>query len=809
MNRPQLTLLQSAGAWAYLIGTVLLAAPFGAAQGNVPPPAFETPHISTHDWTSTPGSPIDLDEVWADVKSPGDGRHYAVGTIHVTDTGPARSFSGQFVEWPAGLTALEAGFAGASPARQVVIVQCTNDAGAIMWQNYFYGVVPGLVGKAGTGNGRANNARSISVFPAVSPADTRVVICGETYDQIIPLSQVPPPGWLSSSATNPAGFIAVYDGNGVLRWTRHFFGRWIEGDCAVTDVSVRVVFNPSGTPIDDEVTYCGISTHGVDPAGGNFALTPVNWFTAPTGSPGFHDPAGGATDNGIGQWDGFVGRIRNAHASTVAPVAPLFHAVVGGREQDGLFGLAEITPQRFAVAGGSAISAPGPVPTPGLTFPFTWDPSSPQWFWSTETAYCVGVAAVFDAAATPGGAVVLEAADPMGLVLATRHSCARDVHVAFGGVLSGPAIPAGAPVLHFVGSTDDPDFLGILFLPPGPSPQPTIGGMTDGFLASAPGNVSPFVDFQAATFHGGTADDGLMGVGGWNEHPDHVAVFGFIKSSTPLISDFEIGSYFLMSGDTPGAVAPLQRLRRGQLLTNGVDQPNAMGDINATTTTTGLAYVEFGLDSPQGGGIGVDVRGRANVVGSTRATNYPVFGTGSRAFRGGVDAVRTAFDLVPPGVGRTDVTGLSLGPGFAPPAPANGGTTPFCALSPFGVQLGLPAPVLQRALIDWDGVRPSGGANVAVLVDRLPAGGITHSGVFQLGLPDTTPTPHLGCELWADNPTATFFTLPTPSGSLRFPLGTLPPSPFAGTAQVFLLMSVPWACNGQSAVATAGLYFSY
>lgn len=803
---------------AAMVSLTALGAGRQAAAQGLAPPAFATPQISTHDWTSTPGSSPNLAEVWADVKSPGDGFHYAVGTIVVTDTVTPPTFSSIPVAWPAGLTAPQQQFLFA-PGRQIVIVQCTDDAGAIVWQNYFYGFVPSMVVKSGSGNGRANNARSISVFPAAAVADTRVVICGETYDEVLPFSQFTggiPAGWPTSSATNPAGFIAVYDGGGALLWTRQFFGRDDNGDCAVTDVSVRVVFTPNGVPIADEVTYCGISTHGIDLVGGvptaaNAALTPVNWFVAPTpagSGPGIHLPAGGATDNGIGQWDGFVGRITNAHVGGTGPtVMPVFHSVVGGKEQDGLFGLAEITPERFAVAGGSAISTPG-TPAPGVnSFPFTWGTTPPiggsiQWPWLAVLDYCVGVAAVFDAAGTPGGApLVLEAADPMGSVIPVTHSCARDVHVAFGGVLPGAPLTQGAPALHFVGSTDDAAFIG--FVAANPGPQPVIGGMTDGFLASAPGNAATWIDFQEATFYGGALADGLMGVGGWNEHPDHVAVFGFTDRAG-LNRDFEVGSFFLMSGAAPGAVAPLQLLRRDGFYTNGVEQPNAMGAINAMTA--GLGYAVFGLDEPQGGGIGVDERGRVNLVGSTVATNYPVFGIGSRAFLGGIDAVRTAVDPVPPTVGRTDGTGSP--PGFVPPAPANGGMTPFCALGPFGTQLGLPAPPLARALIDWEGVAPGFGVTGAILVDRLPAGAAMYGAALQFGLPDPVPTPLFGIELWADN-SPTIFALPTPSGSLRWPLAALPPAPFAATAQVYVFASAPFACNGQPAAATAGLFFAY
>ena len=103
------------------------------------------------------------------------------------------------------------------------------------------------------------------------PFATRIAICGESGDNELPLSQAP--GGINTATWK--GFIAVYDGNGALRWSHHFFGP-AEGvvHCAVTDVSIRVVDG------QDVVTYCGISTYGNPQQ--NLWLTPIQPFVPPT-----------------------------------------------------------------------------------------------------------------------------------------------------------------------------------------------------------------------------------------------------------------------------------------------------------------------------------------------------------------------------------------------------------------------------------------------------------------------------------------------------------------------------------------------
>ena len=168
---------------------------------------------STHDWTSTPPPPVsvpdsqlfiteDLNEVWADTKSPGDGFTYSVGSIEIRDTnlnevtGEGPKFSGEDVGLPPDIPTtppvlarfrLQVPSGGTIlPKRQVVILQCVDQFGTIQWQRHFYGGSPGVT----VARYRcATNARGISVWPGPTAEETRIAICGEQNDDILPLSQ--------------------------------------------------------------------------------------------------------------------------------------------------------------------------------------------------------------------------------------------------------------------------------------------------------------------------------------------------------------------------------------------------------------------------------------------------------------------------------------------------------------------------------------------------------------------------------------------------------------------------------------------
>lgn len=362
--------------------------------------------FSTHDWTENINLTNPFKESWADVKTPGghqgfEGqnetrRTYVVGTIEVQRTGPSGfnpslPLFSEFVAEANGLPVFD--LAGPPPGtqlrRQVVMLQCNDAQDGIVWQRYFYGR---------SGNPlevenfeKPNNARAVSVWAAervsadelTGDPNTRIAICGETWDERLVESQAPL-GW-SDAGTSPSGFLAVYNGNGDLLWTHHFFaGSNPLSSCAITDLSIRV--DELG---DEIVTYCGIMTHG-DPGTGT-ELSPVRPFASPGAG-----LSGGATTQG-GGWDGFVGRLRRSGGVTTRE----FHSIVSGSGQDGLFGLAEITESRFAVVGSTSLETPGT-----SEFPITFTP--------LVAPYAVGVALVFDAAQVPGGNLVLDAGIALG-----------------------------------------------------------------------------------------------------------------------------------------------------------------------------------------------------------------------------------------------------------------------------------------------------------------------------------------------------------------------------------------------------------
>jgi len=325
-----------------------------AAQSLAPPVDIVT-RLSSHEWVSMPGSmpggtpyfAVDSREVLADVKSPGDGYVYAVGTAKVEDlTQQVMEFSGAPILRPVHDTA---GFFFLGGTKQAVFLQVTDAmTGAIglpssgpnngIGQIYFYG---NLV--SGFPTSLANNARGISVWPDQDRYKMRIAICGDTYEGSLPSGSPPNP---NASAIHASGFIAVYDGWLNLLWTHQFYGRDPYGDCAITDVSIRVVND------QDVVTWCGASTHGValnpdltpDPTS-NLTLQPVQWFSA------------GAVNNGAGQWDGIFGRLVHDYTGT-GTTTDVFLSVDGGRGQDALFGIAERDPNRFVVVGASAASGP-------------------------------------------------------------------------------------------------------------------------------------------------------------------------------------------------------------------------------------------------------------------------------------------------------------------------------------------------------------------------------------------------------------------------------------------------------------------
>jgi hypothetical protein len=166
---------------------------------------------STHDWqqqqlTSSPAA-------WSDVKTTGDRWKYAVGTTwanHTDHTNPnwTVQFSGDSLNTQ--------GPIAVNDGAQVLaaILQVTDAQGGIVWQRYFHGdggaIAPATV--------LSTHARGISVFPGSTELETRIAICGETFDQRLPVNAAESglnsngPAGLSAGIT--AGFLAVYNGAG-------------------------------------------------------------------------------------------------------------------------------------------------------------------------------------------------------------------------------------------------------------------------------------------------------------------------------------------------------------------------------------------------------------------------------------------------------------------------------------------------------------------------------------------------------------------------------------------------------------------
>ncbi|HEX5052756.1 MAG TPA: hypothetical protein VFZ65_13350 [Planctomycetota bacterium] len=823
-------------------GIMALFATVGSVRAQATP---QQSRYLTHDWTVPVGGENgDFREWGADVKTPGDGFTYSALTITVRDTNAAPQFSGAGVGLPLGV----AGFTlGPANQRQVGLLQITNAAQAIVnplgvglpGQFYFYGQTPGQPT-------RATNVRGVSVWPAAAVADTRIAICGEAYDQAIPLSQLGPVGgWPASSATNSSGFIAVFDGAGNLLWSHQFFGANDMGSCAITDVSLRVVFNAAGAPVQDVVTYCGISSFG-NPVP-NAELATTREFVAPAAGAGCSLPAGGATNNGVGQWDGIVGRLTAPHLG-VGPLLPDFQSIVGGVQQDGLFGIAEIDAERFVVVGSTGTS--GVVGAGGASFPLT----TGVCLNAAVGAYALGVRMVFNVPAA--GPIVLETSQelgslvvaPAGLIPANQATVARDVLVQQG-------YKNGTAQIVVVGSTDDPNLLNS-FAGSTPGPQVAINGTgvagaTDGFVLSvwdvAPGVLAA----GASTFRGGAGNDGLTGINGWNEFTDHFAVTG----RAPVAGgDIDVATYFQDIGSATGLSTPFTELTGGpagappgpmgvQVGGALLDYPTAMGAINTTVTVPGLVFNDFGLGDPAGGGIAVGPTARVNVVGTTNSADFPVTPAmppryplpAGRPKMGAVeDAVRTVFDMLPvdlvpaidSGVGRTDGTGipapaLAPAPGPLYPLPGfAGGTTPDCGLAPFGRQIGLPVPAIPRMLIDYAGSIPAGGVTMQAVVSRPAPTAIAEISAWDLGFPGaagpivlpgnallwTTATPvTLGYTI-VDAPVTQAFLLPVVGAPVTF------------TVQLIVLHSVavpggalaPAACPGTTTVsASPALWVSY
>ncbi|MEZ6038561.1 MAG: hypothetical protein R3F29_13855 [Planctomycetota bacterium] len=777
---------------------------------------------STYDYTVS-GPEQSFNEAWADAKMPGgwpdtmvagapataEGRStYVVGSVEVQQVDMVPTFFSGVGATRASGAPFDVGFGN---VRQVALVQrnggtVASGSSANGWQRFFYGS-SGLLTQIIT---RATNARAISVWDAADPLDARIAICGETYDERLPLSQSPSTGWTVATDTSPSGFIAVLNGNGDLLWSYHFFaGNDPDADCAVTDLSIRV--DAEG---NDVVTYCGIFSHG-DPGVGT-PLSPVLPF-APSGS-----CTGGATTQVAGQWDGFVGRLIRPDGAP-APNFPQFQSIVGGPGQDGLFGLAEIDANTFVVVGSTqATAGQGGFPIPsacGIVGP-----------------YVLGAALLFDASAVPSGALQLVGGIEIGTVGEGTNTMARDVAVGRGAFADN-----GDDMIYVVGSTDDAGLPGWFALPSGD----TLAGPTDGFIAAlrdVSGNPpTSRLERWTCRLQGDELNDGLTGISSWNESPDHITVAGWTEVSDGAGGsqfDMDVATWFFNNAIGPIApsftgspnstyeLLPVRRTQVGQVGGSAEDRPCVMGATNATLV--GLPFATFGLGQPtgeSGGGVAVGENGRCNVVGRSGSIDYPIT-TGGRPKDIGTDAVRTEFDMLPAGVGgavgagRTDGTGFQAATPIYPPTVGSGftgGTTPFCALNQFGDRIGDPTPAsgLRRMLIDFQGTMAGNSTDAAVIISQPnPVAGSILIGVLEFGFPPALPwTTLTGAEIWLGSGTHSLhpFASAVPR-SFRFGLATLPPGGGPVSAQMVCFLSTPVGAGGACSslnTASAALWFDF
>lgn len=790
---------------------------------------------STHDFTNPlPGVSANtgLAEVWVDSKSPGDGFTYSVGTIEVERTilgevertilGAGQTGSVLFSGWPISPVQQPPGAAdpllgfsvvSGGPKKQVVVVQCVDRTQAIVWQRFFYGFAE----DAAT---RQINARAISVWPSADRSQTRIAICGESTHDYLPADQLGQGGGIASQSYK--GFIAVMnnaadpgsgDGAPELLWCHQIFSQGangaLNGDTAVTDVSIRV---ESGK---DVVTYCGITTCGAGNSGQDTASTnPKLPFARPAGSCS-PQPSGGDDNNGAGNWDGFVGRLERASGATNLA----FHSIVGGGLTDGLFGIAEIDSDRFCVVGTTGYQ-PGSALTAFFGFPFTVVTSSSS---STPDSQClqplpvnpsqfsVATALVFDSGPTKLPEATFSA-NQRRLVLAwsrrygrsplegagdSFRTIGRDVVAQLGG------LPGEATVgLVLVGESSDPELDGDVRGPDVASGGP---GDTDGVvrvLRADDGSVF------FSTFYGEGDHDGLIGVSSWSEFPDHFSVVGYSTDADSGETKFRVATYFVS--------APLTVTRDVVLGTgSGISyRPALLGSVNA------------GLASWQGGGVAVDPTGRITACGArlsglalpaTAGQSTPLILAG-RGSGSSNEAARFVLDALPGGCGRTDGTGALTGVAGVvyPVAPFSGGTTPDCALQPFGQQIGVapPAvPALRRMLIDYIGpdwsLLPAGSAGgdfLEFVVDRPPLSSLILASLWQLDFPGTIggsglPAPLAlpsGTVLWTTSTVAFGGHVPVGARSLsvawQLPNGTFAATPL--TVQLVCLIGHPVVGQG-------------
>ena len=742
---------------------------------------------ATHDWAGNRLNPAE--DRWADVKTPGNGWTYSVGSTRAPTTDPlsAPIFSAAPVTGPAPFR---------TQGTQVVILQANNLANpAQSWQRYFYGQ------SMGQPNGLASFARAVATYipqwPGATRSDWRIAICGESYDGLLP--EAPPGvgsqfGWLW-----PKGFLAVYDGRGELLWSNHFYPTGTQ-TVAITDIAIHT--EGVGTAAVDVVTYCGMTDAGG--GAGQTMATQREFVSLSVQTPcGLVSYPSGAGIAGIptGQKDGFIGRLTAPHINFVpgpnpvpALVTSVFACLVGAAGDDGLLGIAEITQDRFAVVGTASLVASSLVP------PITIGSCMNQ------AVGTFGYVAVFDASQIrvnpTTGVLVLEYGEMIGVPqpLATVYSTEpRDV-----AILGGH--------LCVVGATDNPAL---------PNAQNALvnGAARAGFILQCSGLVT--IGGVKSTFYVQPTDGTecqLVGVGGWSEFDDHIYCAGWMEkamSANPPLPTRRHGFVVSLFRDTTTNASGLNLV------------PIRMWGLDDTVVSSFLpASTPGGATNsgwPTSGGIAVDERGSVTVVGSTYGgIDFPFTSQGlgmepnhaSSALEH--DACAVVVDLLPPLARRSDGSGDPASP-WVPSTTADGGTTPVCGRALYGRAIGV-SPSLPRMMIDIEGL-PGPGNQLSILVDRPPASsGLLSLGFLRIGLPNLAPEPTLlatyGIEFWMNLTDWMLSPQVVNGGSIRDPLfgsAGLPIGSYGFSVQFYTLMSQGFVgCPASYTFASSpALYFEY
>lgn len=680
----------------------------------------------------------------------------------------------------------------------MVILQI-SDPNGIQHQAYFYGFTSNQ-----PGGGLSNYARAIDVMPGSTPIETRIAVCGDTFDEDLPRSTTDI--YTGTNSGQPTGFIALFRGDGVLLWSYHLFGEDTSAATGVTDVVIE-----HDAPSDlDIITYCGCSTNGNynSASGLTTTMAPLAAFQAPVAA--CTQFAGGDTHNApslttpTNNWDGFVGQIRRSHSlphssQTQPPIHRQWHSIVGGSNRDTLFAIARIGPNRYIAVGTLLASMTNTTLAFPLTRPFFGNnPPICEPLVPLQAPTHFGIAIAFDTSPAPASPISILASTIIGSI--GSETTARDVLVLGGST-------------WIVGSTNDPQLAASV----GNGFQDSFVGSTQGYVVGSPDFVSK--SFDRASFLPSGEDSAAIGIAGFSDFPDHLAIVGWrlVDGNKKRI---QVNSVFV---DTTAPAAPLRHIRQFIINKEGGsnDVPGTWSAPYPSLLTASPGISTGGQASmPQGGAVAVDERGLITIVGSTAGaspTPYPFTGPMPGATRAGIgaqpghgttpiepDAVLTIVDMLPQGVCRTDGTGACFTPWTR--ASGSGGTTPSCALQSNGGPIG-------RMLVDVEG-SVQGGLPVSVLVDRPPGSpsAALWGGVLQIGFPSNSPTFPLGpgVEIWGGTTVPAILTYTPSPTSLREPLWTvgLPPGPQQFTIQFVSLMLTP-VCPGIDWVASPALMVGY